>query len=441
MNYSRKKIFFKYVIPLFIMAVFIFLWTTADNFMPSRIILMNNERSEYTVELPGFLSANASLADDVNAVTSDMAVSVYDRNGVTCIKPEIEGEAKITLKLFNVIPVKSVMVKVIPDTQVYVGGSSIGISIKSEGLVVVDFSDFKNSDNIKCNPAGSAGLKKGDMILECNGEKVTDSDDFAETISSGEGEPIDLLCIRDGVSFEIELEPELSGEDGIYRIGAWVRDGTDGIGTLTFIDEKTGIYGAVGHGINDSDLNMLYSVGSGYALKTEIVGINQGKSGDPGEIRGVFTDIGNPLGDVRMNCATGVYGKIFDLNVEQQGFLGNKVKLDIGMSYEVKEGQATILTTLGDDGIQEYKIEIEKVYKNRINSPKSMVIKITDERLIERTGGIVQGMSGSPIIQNGKIIGAVTHVMVNDAKTGYGIFIESMINNVEYAAKYKNFSE
>lgn len=436
MKYSKKKKILKYILPVLLFVAAISFLIGVEVLIPARIVLVNHSESEYQLRLPAFISTKASLANDVSAVTSEMAVSVYGNQGSTYIKPSKEGEAKLTLKLFGFLKIKEVMVKVIPNTYIIPGGESIGISIKSEGLVIVDFTDFKNDKNAKCNPANAAGLKKGDMILECNGTPVTDSDDFADIVKDSSGQALNLRCIRDGISFDVAVDPVLSGEDSIYRLGAWVRDGTDGIGTMTFVDKHTQVYGAIGHGINDSDLNMLYSVGSGNALKARIVGIDIGSSGHPGELKGIFSDMNAPLGDVRLNCETGVYGKI-DPGSENAAYLKEKQEMRIGMSHEIKTGKASILTTLGEDGVREYEIEIQKVHKNKVNSPKSMVIKVTDPELIRRTGGIVQGMSGSPILQDGKIVGAVTHVLVNDSTMGYGIFIESMLNNLDYVSKLK----
>jgi len=433
MKNSKKKIVFKYIFPILITAIIMTLLILIDYLIPSRIVLINNEESQYEMRLPFFISARASLADDISAVTSDMAVSVFAQDGgKTCIKPASEGETKLTLKFLGLLSIKDVIVKVIPDTAVYAGGDVIGISIKSEGLVVVDFTGFKNTNNVNCNPASDIGLKKGDMILKCNGEAVTDSDDFADIVRDCNGEVLQLSCIRDGIYFDVVLKPAMSKDDNVYRVGMWVRDGADGIGTLTFVDKVSGVYGAIGHGINDSDLNMLYSVGSGKALKTSVIGINKGENGNPGEMKGIFSDINNPVGDVRLNCSTGVYGKYFSEKTTE------KREIKIGMSHEIQEGKAIIITSLDDEEPKEYEIKIEKIYKNRINSPKSMTIRVTDEKLIEKTGGIVQGMSGSPIIQNGKLVGAVTHVFVNDSTMGYGIFIESMLNNVMYASKYNS---
>ena len=433
MKCSKAKIIFKYIIPLAITILVISFLIGVQFWFPSKIILLNNDTAEYKLELPSFLTAKAVLADDITAVTTRMPISVNGENGTTYIKPSNEGEAKVTLRLFGLLSVKDVVVKVIPNTKLYAGGEAIGISIKSEGLVIVDFTDVKGlKNNNKSNPALEAGLKKGDMILKCNGTIVTDSDDFADLVREGEGKPLYLSCIRDGVNFSSKVMPVLTDDDNIYRVGMWVRDGTDGIGTLTFIDKTTGAYGAIGHGINDSDLNMLYSVGSGCALQAKIIGIEAGKSGDPGELKGIFTNADEPLGDVRLNCNTGVYGKYFLDIEENKEYIADKKEYEIGMSYEIETGKASILTTLDDEGPKEYEIEIKKIYKNRISNPKSMVISVTDPELIKRTGGIVQGMSGSPIIQNGKIVGAVTHVLINDSTMGYGIFIESMINNLEY---------
>lgn len=424
-----------------IVCAFAVIYLLAQFFLPTQITLMQRESGEdYSLELPFFLSADTGEsvypeADAIPAARGSESVAFYQEDGALCLRALQVGESNMTLRLFGFLPLKNVVVKVLPETTVYAGGDAIGLSLRAGGLVVIDFKDFTNQAGDNCNPAEAAGLRRGDKIISCNGEAVNDSDDFARMVSTDGGKELTLQYVRDGATDEVRVTPLLSKDDNLYRLGLWLRDGTDGIGILTFVDKTTGIYGSIGHGIQDTDLEELCTLDYGYALRAQIIGIEMGFSGDPGELKGVFARTDQPLGNVLFQDDTGVYGKYFSDNEEGAADLKRRQELEVGLSYEVETGPATILTTLDDKGIREYEIEITKVYYNRVNSTKSMMIAITDEELLERTGGIVQGMSGSPIIQNGKIIGAVTHVLVNDATEGYGIFMESMLNHVEMVAK------
>ncbi len=431
-----------FLIPItLVLCVFAASFLLAQFFLPSQITLMQREgEADYTLNLPFFLSVNTdeleySGTKAIPAVESNESITCYKKDGTICLRAVQAGESEITLRLLGFLPVKNVVVKVLPETTVYAGGDAIGLSLRAGGLVVVDFKNFQNENGDSCNPAEAAGLRRGDKILTCNGQEVTDSDDFARLVSTGEGAPLQLTYERDGVVSEILITPQLSKEDNLYRLGMWVRDGTDGIGILTFINEKTGVYGAIGHGIQDTDLEELCALEYGFAMKARVIGIQKGLSGAPGELKGMFDNTDTPLGNVLYQDETGVYGTyFFDSAVGKEALTGRQ-KLEIGLSFEVKTGPATILTTIGDDGIQEYDIEITQVYYNRVNSTKSMIIQVTDEDLLARTGGIVQGMSGSPLIQNGKLIGAVTHVLVNDPTRGYGIFIENMLETANQVAE------
>ena len=428
-TYKRKIL--KIVVPVIIL-ILVASTVAGINFgLPTRIMLLENDEYKYDLKLPSFITAVANDVLYPGESGNESPISLYANNDITTINPIMTGETNIVLKLFGLIPLKNVAVKVLPDNFVYAGGDSIGLALRANGLFVIETSTFNTKSGDKISPAEQAGLKKGDIVLSCNGRNMTSSGEFVGMVKSSDGKPVELKCIRDGVYFDVKLNPQLS-EDDEYKIGMWVRDGADGIGTLTFIDKSTGIYGSLGHGINDSDLNRLFTVGIGEALHAKIISVEKGAKGNPGELKGIFVNGDNPFGDIRTNCSTGVYGKIEDNTI-----LEGRKQYRIGLNYEIVEGPAKILTTVDEEGIKEFDINIDKIYRNRINSPKSMVIHVTDQELINKTGGIVQGMSGSPIIQNGKIIGAVTHVLVNDPTSGYGIFIESMLTNVKNASQTK----
>lgn len=431
MNYRKKGRFIKYFLFIFVVGIVLSTLLAIEYLLPGNITLLESDTQNYRMELPSFIKASAEFMED-GYLYNSQPVSIYTDNGSTNIDPIEVGETEITLKFLGIIPIKNVKINVLPNDTLIAGGEAIGISISAKGLLVVDVSSFKNTDGIKVSPGKKSGLKKGDIILKCNNKEVLSSNEFIDIVRNCNGEYLELLCVRDGVSFHVDVKPEKFMDDKSYKVGLWVRDGADGIGTLTFIDRATGMYGALGHGINDGEIGALFTVNKGEAVKAKILAIEKGSSGKPGELRGVFDDIRKPFGDVRINCSTGVYGKVEDVN---KIIYNPQKEYKIGLNYQIVEGPATILATIDGNGVKEYKINIEKIYRNRINSPKSMVIRVTDPALINKTGGIVQGMSGSPIIQNGRIIGAVTHVLINDPTAGYGIFIESMLNNIGKAVK------
>lgn len=430
MRYKRKKRKGRYVLFFLINITVVSVLIAIEYLLPGNITLLEENKDSYSMDLPSFINASSETKDFSNQ--EDQVVSITYEDGETSIDPVDVGQADITLKLLDIIPIKNIQVSILPNNTLIAGGDVIGISIRAKGLVIIDLSSFENVKGDKVSPGKKAGLKKGDIILRCNNNEIMSSRDFMGYINNSKGREVNLQCMRDGVQFNIKLKPERFADDSTYKVGLWVKDSTDGIGTMTFIDRYTGMYGALGHGINDSEVGTLFPVNTGEAIKAKILDVEKGTVGEPGELRGVFDDLSKPIGDVKINCPTGVYGsinKVTNINPNMSK------EYKIGLNYEIVEGPAKILCTIDEEGIKEYDVYIEKVYRNRINSPKSMVIKIKDSELISKTGGIVQGMSGSPIIQNEKIIGAVTHVMVNDPTSGYGIFIESMLNNINKAKK------
>lgn len=427
----KKGRVIKFILFLFIVLTVVSVLLAIEYLLPSNITLLENDTSLYRMELPSFIKASSEYLED-GYLVGTQSVAIYSNNGSTDLDALEVGKTEIVLKFLGIIPIKKVKINVLPNDTLIAGGETIGISISSKGLLVVDVASFKNKNGVSVCPAKKSGIKKGDIILKCNQKEILNSEDFIDIIKDCRGKSIELLCVRDGVSFYTSVTPEIFMDDKSYKIGLWVRDSADGIGTLTFIDRESGMYGALGHGINDSEVGTLFPVKAGEAVKAKILSVEKGSSGKPGELRGIFDELRRPFGDVRINSSTGVYGKIKDIEKIQ---FNPKKEYKIGLNYQIVEGPATILSTIDGSGVKEFSVRIEKVYRNRINSPKSMVIKVTDPELIKKTGGIVQGMSGSPIIQNGKIIGAVTHVLINDPTTGYGIFIESMINNIGKASK------
>jgi stage IV sporulation protein B len=293
------------------------------------------------------------------------------------------------------------------DVSLLPGGGVFGVKIKQEYPTVVD-------------AKGVPALKVGDVILSVGGKRVKTAEDVRKIVKASGGNSLTIRALHHGSEIAVEIRPSLQGDE--YKIGISLRDGAAGLGTVTFIDPETGLFGGLGHGICDSESGEIISMESGKVCGVILGGIHKGESGKPGELCGILTD--QIIGDLTVNCDCGVFGIITD----RSAFSGQTIK--IGRREEVTEGEATIITTLKNGKTAEYKIEIYDIDKSSDGS-KSFRIRVTDETLKALTGGIVRGMSGSPIIQNGKLIGAVTHVLVADPTEGYGIFIENMLNSAE----------
>lgn len=304
-------------------------------------------------------------------------------------------------------------------------GKTIGVTVGLEGVYVVNTAEFEDSNGKMCCPASDAGILPGDIILNINGADIKSAQDLEEISNkSADGEML-LTVKRNDKEKQINLTARKSSISGSNKLGLWIKDSSSGIGTLTYYDPETLEFGALGHGICDND-NKLTLIDSGTILNAEVASIKRGEKGCPGELIGVFTESGQRLGEVTSNSSCGIYGKMYK---SEASSFGEKT-IHTANRDEIREGEASILSNIEGVSVDEYSVEIVKINKD-IDSEKSFVIKITDSRLLEKTGGIVRGMSGSPIIQNGKLVGAVTHVFVNDPTRGYGIFIENMLAEAE----------
>jgi stage IV sporulation protein B len=334
------------------------------------------------------------------------------------------GSVRLNLKFFGLLPAKTVQVDIVSDRQVTACGNTIGVRLDLDGILVIGISDVENNSGQKTIPVKNSGIKPGYIITKINGKAMDGIPDLVDEIDKSKGGPIKISYKYNNDTGEATVYPVLSSDDKKYHIGLWVRDSTAGIGTLTFYDTSTRIFGALGHGITDIDTGTLMSVDAGEILESSILGVKMGRSGEPGELKGIFSE-GSRLGEIKLNSEIGIYGKLDSKAAER---ISGRV-YPVGVRADVKEGSATILSNIDGKRIEEYSIEIQKVSRQNLNGSKGMIIKITDKRLLDTTGGIVQGMSGSPIIQNNKLIGAVTHVLVNDPTRGYGIFIEAMLRN------------
>ncbi|WP_051931524.1 SpoIVB peptidase [Clostridium sp. KNHs214] len=318
-----------------------------------------------------------------------------------------------------------------PNIQIYPGGQPIGVKLNTKGVLVVGLSNLKGTDEKMCNPANDSGVKVGDIIIAINGVEVNTCEEVSNKIRESEGKNLDLTLQRKDSKTNKTVVPIKTSEEGKYKIGLWIRDSTAGIGTLTFYHSETGSFGALGHAITDMDTGDIMKVREGKIIPSSIVSIRKGVRGEPGELRGIFTDENEPLGSIKNNTNCGIFGEskkeLINKNFNQP--------LNVAYRHEVKRGKAQVLTTIEGEEPKLYDIEIEETLEQKEPGPKSMVIRITDKRLLNSTGGIIQGMSGSPIIQNNKVVGAVTHVLVNKPDVGYGIYIEWMLKDAGIVGK------
>lgn len=300
-------------------------------------------------------------------------------------------------------------------------GRAVGIKLFSDGVVVVGTSDIA-TDGGNVNPAKACGLREGDIITHINSTEVDTIEEVSSLLQELEGKTMSIRAIRDEKQVQLTAQAVLCSADGAYKLGAWIRDSMAGIGTVTFYCPETGAFGALGHGINDVDTALLMPLESGSILPATVAGVEKGAAGTPGQLKGVF-DTKTTLGLLSANTAGGVFGTMTN------GKWAQGVPVEVAQRNEVKAGSATILTNISGERVDEYQVEIVKVFPESESDCRDYLIKVTDQRLLDATGGIVQGMSGSPILQNGKIVGAVTHVMVDDPASGYGIYVGRMLRH------------
>lgn len=337
------------------------------------------------------------------------------------------GEGAVVFDLAG-FPVKKIGVNVLPDFKVVPGGQSIGVKLNTLGVLVVGHHQI-NTPEGKKSPGELAGVQIGDIITKINGTKIEQMSDVTPFIQDAgkTGEPLDLVLTREDKEMKAKLVPLKDENDHSYRIGLYIRDSAAGIGTMTFYDPKSKKYGALGHVISDMDTKKPIVVEDGQIVRSTVTSIERGSNGNPGEKLARFSADSEIIGNITRNSPFGIFGQL-------KGNISNGIldkAMPIALSNEVKKGPAKILTVVDNDKVEEFDVEVVSTVPQKFPATKGMVIKITDEQLLEKTGGIVQGMSGSPIIQNGKVIGAVTHVFVNDPTSGYGVHIEWMLNEAE----------
>lgn len=393
--------------------------------IPGEMILIEGEEYTYNIDSIFPVSIKADTAGIIK-INDKSIESSYNPIGISkpvSISSDKGGSVRLNLRFFGILPVKTIDVDIVSNKQVVACGNTIGVKIKLDGILVIGISDVESKGQ-KIIPVRNSGIRPGYKIVSINDRLVGSIEELIDMIDQSDGQPLKISYSSGTETVDAMVSPVMSSDDNKYHIGLWVRDSTAGIGTLTYYDMDTGRFGALGHGITDIDTGTLMSVESGEIMESSILGVKKSTQGDPGELKGVFSE-GSKLGVIQTNSNIGIYGKIDRSSTSK---IPGRI-YPVGVRAEITEGPATILSNIDGKKIEEYDIVIQKVSRQNLNGSKGMIIKVTDKRLLDTTGGIVQGMSGSPIIQNGKIIGAVTHVLVNDPTRGYGIFIETMLKN------------
>ncbi len=397
----------------FLMIVFVvsFIYITNIDKIPNEIILFQDESYEI------------SCLKGIKITGENISTSNFLFRNLAKVKSSNIGKDKFTVSVFGGVMKKDVSVSVLPATNVVIGGDAIGIRLYSEGVLVIGKMPVQGMDGKWYEPYSQSKIEIGDIITKINDEEVETITDLVDAVNRIEdGDKVEIEYIKDSVTIKEKVLPVSSFEDGSLKLGLWVRDGAMGVGTLTFINQENKTFAALGHGISDFDAKDLIVADSGVVNIASILDIRKGEKNTPGEIKGLLMEE-IKVGEIEVNNENGIFG---DYDGSTNYFRGRKEVL-VASKNEVELGKATIYCTVDEDNYpKEYEVEILKT-SDALNSSKGMLIKVTDEELIKKTGGIVQGMSGSPILQNGKLIGAVTHVYVSDPTRGYGIFIENMM--------------
>ncbi|WP_003543199.1 SpoIVB peptidase [Desulfotomaculum nigrificans] len=389
------------------------------------------------------LNMPKALAQNIKFNVEGLKAASFSAGDVTPVAAT-PGELEVQVKLFGVIPLKRMILSVVPEVKVIPGGQAIGVMVESQGVMVVGRSAIQDQRGVRHNPAAEAGVEIGDVLLKIDGREVETEQQVRDLVNEAgeQGKVLTLELRRKGSdkNYQIKVKPIFCNETKRYRIGMFVRDSTAGVGTMTFFDPKTKAYGALGHIISDIDTGQPINLARGKIIGAAIQGIRAGKRGEPGEKIGMFDHRGDIVGNITKNTNCGIYGQ---LQNTPHNFYSSEA-IPVATAQQVKEGPAEIYTVLEGNKIEKFSIEILKINTNARADGKGLVIKITDPKLLQKTGGIIQGMSGSPIIQDNKLVGAVTHVFVNDPTRGYGVLAEWMLYDSGTFPKHlsdRNFKE
>ena len=392
----------------------VFIYICAIDAIPRNIILFKGEELNFR-KIFGISIENKNLKYGAIQTSTDS------------VKNQEIGTKNLEVKLFNAFKVKDIDVSIIEKTKVIPVGQVSGIKLYTSGVLVVGMSEIKGTDNIKHKPYENSGIQEGDTIVQIENKDITDTKELINVVNLSQGKELKIKYVRNNDSLECNITPVKTSETE-YKLGLWVRDSAAGIGTMTYIEPELNSFAALGHGITDIDTGKILNISDGQFITTKVLSIMKGTSGNPGKILGTINEQAK-IGIINKNSIFGIYGVVNDItNVK----LNSNNAIDVATRNEIElGGEAKILCSLDGESAEEYKIQIEKIYLNNDYDNKSMLIKVTDNKLIEKTGGIIQGMSGSPVIQNGKFIGAVTNVLINDPTRGYVVFGDLMVKEMK----------
>ena len=402
---------------LLLILTIIYLYTANITLIPENIILMQGEE----IKLAKIWGINIKKENIVNADIGylDNDEILQTSGKITENSFKNAGNIKLSVNIFNDIPLKEINVNIVPKVEVVPLGNAIGLKLYTDGVLIVGMSEIEGQ-----KPYENLDIKEGDRIISINNKKIENTEDLVEIINNEKGKEVSMRYERQDEEKEVTITPVKTLDDK-YKLGLWVRDAAAGVGTATFYIPSTGTFAALGHGITDADTGELIEIADGEFVTTNIVSIKKGLKGTPGEIKGSI-ESGIKIGEVSQNTKFGVFGKLNNVSMLNT----NLEKMEVANRSEIKLGKAQIVCELTTGQKEYYDIEIQKININNNNDNKSMYIKITDEKLLKKTGGIIQGMSGSPIVQDGKFIGAVTHVLVSDPTSGYGVFADMMLKQM-----------
>lgn len=411
----KRKI--KVILLLFIL-LFLYIYVASVTLVPNSIILMQGESLNLATLWGISIKENENSNPNIGKYNQNKTIETATKN-IEDNSLNETGKIDLSLNLLDKIPLKEISVNVIPKVKVIPLGNAIGLKLYTEGVLIVGMSEIEGK-----RPYEFSGIKEGDRIISIDNKKIETTEDLIETVNSSKGKEVSIKYVRENSEEVTNITP-VQTKQNEYKLGLWVRDAAAGVGTASFYIPSTGMFASLGHGITDIDTGDLITISNGELVSTNIVSIQKGEKGKPGEIKGSIEG-SRKIGEVYKNSSFGIFGKVSNKN----SLKVTESEMEILNRDEIKKGKAQIICELEDGKKEHYDIEIQRIYTANNKDNKSMLIKITDERLLEKTGGIIQGMSGSPIIQNGKFVGAVTHVLVNDPTTGYGVFADMMLKQM-----------
>lgn len=395
----------KTILTIFFLFI-LYMYVANVTLIPENIIVLRNENLKFN-SMPG--------------------ISFKETMKTFSLDNETKMESSLEINLFENINLRNVNLTTLEEIEVVPVGKIVGLKLYTNGVLVVGMTEIEDESNNLVKPYEKTDIKEGDMIIEINGEEIDDIQDLKNTVNKTSGKQSEIKLLREGKSIVVSNIKPVKSFNNEYKLGLWVKDAATGVGTMTYYEPDTKKFALLGHGITDADTDSLIYIDSGELVTSKVVSVKKGESGNPGEIRGTILKQ-KTIGNVDKNSSFGVFGVLNDLTSLN---IDTSKRYKIALRNEIQEGKAKILCSTDDTNkVDEYEIEIEKIYKENDSNNKSMLLRITDEKLIEKTGGIIRGLSGAPIIQNNKFIGAITNVLVSNPEIGYGIFADLMIKEM-----------